>query len=260
MLEIDRLEQLRTNWGKNPQVLHKIGNKSWNEQDLESFLRRVCNTISDEWLRVLLNGRYVHHKDLLRGKPLSLRDNTHIVCALKLSDYLQKGATIVVRQAQSYLPDAFAVYEQLKERFGCHVSCNFYAAQGNGIGFREHFDTHHIFVLQLFGGKTWSVSPTPEVRSSKLVCTTNQISIKDNNREQFEIHTGDLLYLPRGCWHSAVPGLNGSVHLSFGIHIPTKGETHLAKARLKAKALHYMSDEYGFDAVIQTKLHEIQSG
>lgn len=249
MLNIERLDELRQNWGKSPHVLRAIGDQQWSIGIRDAFLRRVCGTISEKWLRVLVDGRFIFHNSLLSDRSLSLRDNTRIVSASKLERYLKSGATVVVRGAQSYSGSAFRLSEQLSEKFSCHISCNLYIAEPNGIGFREHFDTHHILVLQTQGSKTWLVSPEPEMRSSKIISVADQLCAPLGERISFELEAGDLLYVPRGCWHSAAPGENGSTHLSFGVHIPTRGENSIEKARIQADLPENLDDLYDFEKI-----------
>jgi hypothetical protein len=247
MLNFERLDELRPGWGKSPQMLRAIGDQQWSINDRDDFLRRVCGTISEKWLRVLFEGRYIFHNSLLSETPLSMRDTTQIVSVQKLDGFLQNGATVVVRGVQSFSDSAFHLFEQLSQKFSCHVSCNLYTANPNGIGFREHFDTHHILVLQMHGSKTWLVSPTPEKRSSKAIPMPDQLSAPEGERISFELNAGDLFYLPRGCWHRAKAGSYGSTHFSFGVHIPTHGEADIEKARLAANLPEKMNDLYNFN-------------
>jgi Cupin superfamily protein len=231
-------------------VLRSIGDQQWSVDFRDAFLRRVCGTISEKWLRVLIDGRYIFQNSLLSDTSLSMRDSTRIVSAPKLERYLEKGATVVVRGAQSYSGSAFQLSEKLSDKFSCHVSCNLYIAEPNGIGFREHFDTHHLLVLQMQGSKTWLVSPEPETRSSKIILAADQLAAPEGDRVSFELNAGDMLYLPRGCWHKAIPSLDGSTHFSFGIHIPTRGEANIETARKMADQPDYLDDLYGFDGFI----------
>jgi hypothetical protein len=249
MLNIKRLDELRHSWGKSPHVLRAIGDQQWSVDVRDTFLRRVCGTISEKWLRVLVDGRYIFHNSLLSDTSLSMRDSTRIVSAPKLERYLENGATVVVRGAQSYSGSAFHLSEQLSDKFSCHVSCNLYIAEPNGIGFREHFDTHHLLVLQMQGSKTWLVSPEPETRSSKAILAADQLAAPEGDRVSFELNAGDLLYLPRGCWHSAKPGLCGTTHFSFGIHILTQGEADIERARREANLPEKMIDLFNFDGI-----------
>ncbi len=246
MVKISRLDELGSSWGQSPYLLNAASDLFWSEADRKEFFRRIARTVSDQWLRVLLNGRYVFHKELLQEAPLSVRDGTLIVSADKLESYLNQSATIVVRGAHSYLSEAHQFSEVLEAKFKCPISCNLYAAKCNSVGFKEHFDTHHIIVVQLHGSKTWRVSPTVEQQSSKFVSISKQVVPPGTPRLVFTLQSGDGLYLPRGCWHCASSGPEGSTHLSFGIHIPTKGEQLLNEARLSAATPYYSADLYGF--------------
>lgn len=249
MLAPEAVEALRESWGKSPCFLPSASTTLWSADEVARFLARVSHTVSDQWLRVLLNGRYVFHKDLLAEKPLSLRDGVRIVSVEKVKSYLTRGATVVIRGAHSYSDDAFLQSTVLSRRFRAHVSCNMYIAGGNGIGFREHFDTHHLIVLQMQGSKAWRVSASPQDISSKLVSVGEQLSPPAGIRLDFLLRAGDALYIPRGCWHCAAAGSFGSAHFSFGIHIPSLGENLIAAATKSAASADLQADAHGFDAV-----------
>ena len=77
-----------------------------------------------------------------------------------------------------------------------------------------HYDDHDLLVVQLRGTKRWYVSS----RVSEL--NNTWAAIPERPPELGPHHTvdvapGDLLYLPRGTWHS-VDSDNNSLHLSIG--------------------------------------------
>jgi hypothetical protein len=96
-----------------------------------------------------------------------------------------------------------------------------------------HFDDHDLLVVQLRGTKRWYVSSRP----SELKNTWS--AIPDSPPElgphaTLDVHPGDLIYLPRGTYHS-VDSDGGSLHVSIGFTPLTVREALIA-------ALDHLSD------------------
>jgi hypothetical protein len=96
-----------------------------------------------------------------------------------------------------------------------------------------HYDDHDLLVVQLRGTKRWYVSNKP----SELINTWKGIpsAAPDLGPHQtLDVHPGDLMYLPRGTYHS-VDSDNGSLHVSIGFTPLTVREAVIA-------ALDHLSD------------------
>ena len=223
---MNNLNEIENDWGLKPKLLKSANWLPTFQQWPERFLTRVSKTIASEWLRVLYKGRFVSYGELLESSAISLRDGTRRVSIASINDYLDRGATVVVRSADSYDSDFFNLTEALSNRFKCRVSCNFYAVRDEGRGYGPHFDTHHVFAVQLYGTKLWRVGNRPEKIASKAVPAADQLGSLGDASEitTFLAHPGDVLYIPKGVRHEAAPGPGGSSHASLGIHIPTGAE------------------------------------
>ena len=246
----ERLEVLRDNWGHTPKVLNQVNESVWNWADVERLIYRIAKTISAPWLRLLVNGQYLAYESLLSGEAKSLRDMTRSVDPEKLMRFINKGALLVIRSADSYVPDLFAINQELSVRFRCPVTCNLYIGTSRANGFRPHFDTHHILALQLFGTKTWSLLGQEAILPTKLSTCAGHLPRTEQVRKE-KTASGDVLYLPRGYWHSANPGDSGTVHASFGIHIPTGAELLAEVAAALSNDPKFAADRYSFEGVVE---------
>src|SRR5262245_32643442 len=105
----------------------------------------------------------------------------------------------------------------LAPEFSARVQINAYLSPPNEQGLGTHYDTHDVFVLQIWGSKHWRLHeggfslplfqhPYPRAGEPGPVV------------EEFDLEQGDLLYLPRGCVHTASAGRTASLHLTVGIH------------------------------------------
>jgi bifunctional lysine-specific demethylase and histidyl-hydroxylase MINA len=94
-----------------------------------------------------------------------------------------------------------------------------------------HYDDHDLLVAQLRGSKRWYVSS----KSSELNNTWKGIPTAAPEVDQtFEMHPGDLVYLPRATYHS-VDADTASLHVSIGFTPLTVREAVIA-------ALDHLSD------------------
>jgi bifunctional lysine-specific demethylase and histidyl-hydroxylase MINA len=80
-----------------------------------------------------------------------------------------------------------------------------------GVRAPVHDDDHDILVVQLRGSKRWHVATAP----SELPNTWNRRAPVLGPHQSFDVHPGDMIYLPRGTWHT-VDSTENSLHLSIG--------------------------------------------
>lgn len=223
---MNRLSEIEQDWGKHPRLIKAAHWLPVLNEWPDKFLYRVSKTISSEWLRVLHKGRFIHHSELLEAMPVSLRDGTRRVSIKSVKRFLDEGATVVIRCADSYDDHFHDLVEALTARFKSRVSCNFYLARADGKGYGPHFDTHHVFALQLYGTKHWRIERSPAHGTSKAAPISDQLGALKDNASLITViaEPGDVLYIPKGVRHQASPGENGSCHASYGIHMPTGAE------------------------------------
>ena len=109
-----------------------------------------------------------------------------------------------------------------------------------------HFDDHDLLVVQLRGTKRWYVSNRP----SELPNTWTSIpksAPQLGPHDTVDVRPGDLMYLPRGTWHS-VDSDSGSLHVSIGFTPLTLREAVIA-------ALDHLSDlDCGWRATLGGRL------
>jgi ribosomal protein L16 Arg81 hydroxylase len=105
----------------------------------------------------------------------------------------------------------------LAPEFSARVQVNSYLSPPYGQGLSTHYDTHDVFVLQIWGTKHWCLR---EGRLSLPLLQHPWRRTEDPGPviEEFDLDQGDLLYVPRGCVHTASAGATASFHLTVGIH------------------------------------------
>ncbi len=129
------------------------------------------------------------------------------------------GATIVLQALHLHWHPAALYCRGLEQRLGFPVQANAYATPGAARGFAVHHDTHDVFVLQVSGSKRWRVyAPVLELPLGHQRWSGEA----GEPIEELTLEPGDTLYLPRGWPHEAVAQDEDSVHLTIGLHPPTR--------------------------------------
>jgi hypothetical protein len=128
------------------------------------------------------------------------------------------GASLVVSQFQETHPPLADFCRGLERLFLHGVQANIYLTPPAAQGFRTHFDTHDVFVLQIEGRKRWRVWD-----GERLPRPTRRTPWPGNMQPIGEPHEmmmspGDVLYIPRGVMHDAatLPG-ERSLHVTLGL-------------------------------------------
>jgi hypothetical protein len=206
--------------------------------DSDEFFRSYCSKLfchipgpADKFVRLLpwgdLNSILELHTlrpsqfELVKsGMPVDPRSYTEyrtregwVVPRVKVKEFtsqLREGATLVLSHIHEMYPPLMVLAESLERTFRAPSGINVYAAWRETHGFGVHRDKHDVFVVQVSGKKRWRVYGAS----------------KDGKAPQDHIwedvlNAGDLLYLPRGWWHAAVPLNEPSLHLSISVENPT---------------------------------------
>jgi hypothetical protein len=154
----------------------------------------------------------------------------HRIQPADLHACLADGATLVldaIDELHAPIGDLAAGIERVL-RTGVQV--NAYASWTATEGFGTHWDDHDTLIVQIEGAKRWRIyGPTrlhPTYRD-----LTAPTPPQGDPLDEFVLHPGDLLYVPRGHWH-AVCASEGvaSLHLTCGLQTTTGADLigHLA--------------------------------
>ena len=109
-----------------------------------------------------------------------------------------------------------------------------------------HFDDHDLLVVQLRGTKRWYVSSRPS-ELNNVWATIPSTPPELGPHDTVDVRPGDILYLPRGTWHS-VDSDTASLHVSIGFTPLTLREAVIA-------ALDHLSDlDRGWRATVGGRL------
>jgi len=133
-----------------------------------------------------------------------------------------RGATIVLQGLHLHWPPAALYCRDLERRLGFPVQANAYATPASARGFAVHHDTHDVFVLQVAGTKRWRIYEPLVELASKRMRWSPELGDPGEPVADVTLAAGDTLYLPRGWPHEAVTDEATSLHLTIGLHPPTR--------------------------------------
>lgn len=134
-----------------------------------------------------------------------------------LTRELREGATLVLDAVDDLHQPVRRLAEAMERVFRVRVQVNAYAGWRTSHGFDLHWDDHDVFVLQVAGRKHWKVygitRPFPLSRDVDPAKDPPSKVLWDGL-----LQDGDLLYIPRGWWHVAVPLDEPTLHLTVGVN------------------------------------------
>ena len=135
------------------------------------------------------------------------------------------GATIVLQALHLHWLAAARYCRELEIALGFPVQANAYRTPASAQGFAVHHDTHDVFVLQVSGHKRWRIYapvvelPLKDQRWSAAAATGVGEPLHD-----VTLRPGDTLYVPRGWPHEATTTAADSLHVTVGMHPPTRAD------------------------------------
>lgn len=141
-----------------------------------------------------------------------------LVDAVKLFKRYDEGASMVFAQLEAHHRPLFECVRALEREFSTRFQANIYLTPGNAQGFHPHYDSHDVFVVQVEGSKHWMLYDEP----IHLPLRRQEFDPKETAcgalSQEFDLHPGDVLYIPRGLMHDARTAEDGghSLHVTFG--------------------------------------------
>jgi ribosomal protein L16 Arg81 hydroxylase len=135
---------------------------------------------------------------------------------------LRAGATLVFNRIEAHSLECRRLCADVSRFAGLTTTSNAYLSFSGSGTFGKHWDTHDVFAVQLFGRKRWLLFP-PTFPLPLSHQTSESFSQPTAGCAQLDVclDPGDVLYLPRGWWHQAIPLAQPSFHLSIGTYTAT---------------------------------------
>jgi len=135
---------------------------------------------------------------------------------LKIYQLFSSGATVLLQELQRRHAPLASLCRALEVELSIPFQTNVYLTPAHGKGFRPHYDTHDVFLLQISGSKEWTIrgSPVPlPLRGQPFDSNVHPIG---DTLMSLELRAGDVLYIPRGFLHHARSRDEISLHITLG--------------------------------------------
>jgi len=134
---------------------------------------------------------------------------------------VDQGATLVIAQFHEIHAPLMRFCRGLEQVFLHGAQANVYLTPPGAQGFRVHYDTHDVLVLQVEGEKRWRIFPgQPVPRPTRRTPWPGNIE-PEGEPEVITLRPGDTLYVPRGVMHDAAAQDGLSLHITIGLLDPS---------------------------------------
>lgn len=140
------------------------------------------------------------------------------VLTSNLLKHFVEGSTIVLSGLHEHLAGLGELVSNLSKQFYQRFQTNVYITPKGSQGFKVHYDTHDVFVLQIHGKKTWKIyKDNPVSLPNKLMEFAPGKYEVGEVEETILAEAGDLIYIPRGIMHQAETNDEMSIHVTLGM-------------------------------------------
>lgn len=198
-----------------------------------------------------------------------LDDNGHVVATQLLAAH-HAGATLVLSQANRRMPTLAAFCRRMQAGFAMRCQSNVYLSPAGQQGFRAHYDSHDVIILQVQGRKTFQFYAGGPDLPANHHRFDPAIHKPGAAQKSLELSAGDTLYIPRGVMHDAIADTNApSLHITLGLFpltVVDLAQTLLQQAESDRRPLrqsipgaHDMNRDTELTAILSTELSSLLS-
>jgi ribosomal protein L16 Arg81 hydroxylase len=139
--------------------------------------------------------------------------------ASDVTDQLRRGATLSFDAIDELHEPLTRLSESFETFFRGDTQINLYAAWRALHGLDLHCDDQEVFILHLEGRKRWLLYGSSVDGVDRTGQSSTAVPPAGASLDQV-LEPGDLLYIPRGCYHVAVPMNEPALHLTVGVKAP----------------------------------------
>lgn len=197
-------------WEKKPLIIRR------NERDYYTELLTLR-----EFDRAITSKALQHPKCFIANaaRQVEASEYTYADGGIDIARLYQQfadGGTIVFNQLEHLLPPLAQLCRSLEREISSRFQCNIYCTPSKAQGFPTHYDSHDVFILQVHGTKHWILYNTPLELPFKGQPFRRNETPKGEKTDEFDLHPGDMLYLPRGVMHDAHTLEGETLHITLG--------------------------------------------
>lgn len=187
----------KTYWEKKPLVINRRNPNYYKELLTLEDIDQVITSLNLPFPEIELTNA----KEQISRNQYT-RGNNRIDVA-RLYELFADGATVILPHLHRRLPGLAAFCRGMEHDFSMPYQTNIYLTPQNAQGFRTHYDTHDVFVLQISGTKSWRIYNTPVALPHRGQRFIAENTPKGEVTQTFKLKPGDMVYIPRGVMHDA---------------------------------------------------------
>ncbi|GAA2815127.1 cupin domain-containing protein [Streptomyces showdoensis] len=216
----------RSYWEREPLVVHRENPDhyaaSLSFRDVDHILS--TSSVRSSELKVVVNGQEIPLVEMAASGPGGPSNGLEV-----LYDLYRRGSTVVFKFLHERWEPLGRLCRTLSGEFSAGFQANAYLTPAGAQGLTSHYDTHDVFVLQVWGSKHWRLYESPDE-----LPLANQPYRRPKDGpgapvREFDLRPGDLMYMPRGTVHDATSNDEASLHITLGV-LPVLWSTVLKDA------------------------------
>ena len=180
------------------------------------FLLELLNTrrLSFPRCRLVSNGTLIPPMSYTLQKQGALGEKINSLDIAKVTCLMDDGATLVIDFCEDLCGSISDVCDDFSTIFSERTGATLFFNSGQKVGFTTHWDNSDVIVYQLSGKKRWKVYPKT-VDMPIAENTDSMVPPLDPPLWNNTLEANEILYIPRGFWHSPEPCGEHSLHISF---------------------------------------------
>ena len=211
-------------WERQPLVIAREERERFTGLlDVAEIEQLVCETaIRMPAFRLVKDGTPLPAGDYTDDIPWRPGSFSQIASVEQVAAEYAAGATLVLQALHLWRPAVALYCRGLELRLGFPVQANAYLTPAAAQGFAIHHDTHDVFVLQVAGRKRWRLYEPQLELPLKDQRWSPELGEVGPPVDEFTLEAGDTLYIPRGWPHEAETSHEEALHLTIGLHPPTR--------------------------------------
>ncbi|MEU3187019.1 cupin domain-containing protein [Streptomyces sp. NPDC006923] len=201
-------------WEKKPLVIHREDPDYYAEpltfRDVDHILS--TSSVRSSELKVVVNGQEIPLVEMAASGPGGPSNGLEV-----LYDLYRKGSTVVFKFLHERWEPLGRLCRTLSGEFSAGFQANAYLTPAGAQGLTSHYDTHDVFVLQVWGSKHWRLYESPDELPLHSQHYRRPADGPGAPVREFDLKAGDLMYMPRGTVHDATSNEEASLHITLGV-------------------------------------------
>ena len=200
-------------WEKQPLVISRRDCAYYSRllsiADFDSILASL--SIDSPKVRVAGDAGEKNRPAALQGNVYERANGTEALFAR-----LRNGETIIVHALHEDWKPLRELCRALAAKFSAPFQVNTYLTPAKARGLKPHYDTHDVFVLQIYGRKRWQLFDFAIELPLGGQEHTGEFYERKDPSTVVDLQPGDMIYIPRGWGHVADALDEMSLHLTVG--------------------------------------------